>query len=147
MTKHTVKKNGAKSILSSTKIAVSSATIAKPKPYRYVELSMKIPHTTAIATTPIITPQKARTMALGSVEPVITTLMVYVIESPVVTMNVVVRTKNSTEKPAISQGIPSYIGQISIPTANEVNISPMNKLSNALCLKSKRGRFTGKFVG
>ena len=51
----------------------------------------------AIATIPIIKPQNERITALGSVEPVITTLMVYVIESPVVTINVVVRIKNNTE--------------------------------------------------
>ena len=46
------------------------------------------------AVTPIITPQKVLIMAFGSVSPLITTLMVYVIESPVVTIKMVVKIRN-----------------------------------------------------
>ena len=49
------------------------------------------------AVIPIATPQKVRIIAFGSVSPLITTLMVYVIESPVVTMKMVVKIKNKME--------------------------------------------------
>ena len=49
------------------------------------------------AVMPIATPQKVRIMAFGSVSPLITTLMVYVIESPVVTMKMVVKIKNKID--------------------------------------------------